>query len=134
MAVGRVVRDDATAAFFDAATGGELLLRQCRRCGTVSEPQNEMCPACASTDLAWEAAGGGARVVSWAVTHSRAPGVAPTILVIAELDEGPWWWSQLVDVDPADISEGQRLEVVFERADAEHEPVPVFRPAPGAGG
>jgi uncharacterized OB-fold protein len=128
MSVGPVVRDAATAPFFDGAREGKFLLRRCRQCGTASEPQNEVCPACASTDLAWEAAAGGARVASWVVTHSRTPGTPPTILVIAELDEGPWWWSKIVDADPADIHDGQRLEVVFEQADADHEPVPVFRP------
>jgi uncharacterized OB-fold protein len=134
MPVGPVVRDDATAAFFDGAREGKFLLRRCRQCGTASEPQNEMCPACASTDLAWEAAGGGARVASWAVTHSRTPGHPPTILVVAELDEGPWWWTRLIDADPAEISDGQRLEVAFERADDDHEPVPVFRLAAGSVG
>jgi uncharacterized OB-fold protein len=127
MPVGPVVRDDATAEFFDGTIEGKFLLRRCRHCDTASEPQNEMCPACASTDLAWEAAGGGARVASWAVTHSRTAGEPPTILVIAELDEGPWWWTRIIDADPADISDGQRLQVAFERNGDDHEFVPVFR-------
>jgi uncharacterized OB-fold protein len=52
-----------------------------------------------------------------------------TILVIGELDEGPWWWSQLVDADPARLAVGQRLRVEFRRATPEHETVPVFGPA-----
>jgi uncharacterized OB-fold protein len=52
-----------------------------------------------------------------------------SILVIGELDEGPWWWSQLVDADPASLSVGQRLRVEFRRAAPEREAVPVFGPA-----
>ena len=49
------------------------------------------------------------------------------MLVIAELDEGPWWWSQIVEVaDPGELTEGQPLRIGFERPDGS-EPIPVFR-------
>src|SRR5215469_11119384 len=69
-----------------------------------------------------------AALVSWAVAWSRpATGEPqPTVLLIAELDEGPWWWSQLVDADPANLAVGQRLRIEFRRAGPEHEAVPVF--------
>ncbi len=50
-----------------------------------------------------------------------------TVLVIAELDEGPWWWSQLVDADPGAVTAGTRLRIDFQRANEESEYVPVFR-------
>jgi uncharacterized protein len=53
--------------------------------------------------------------------------VRPTVLVIAEFDEGPWWWSQLVDADPEELAVSARLVVGFAQPEAEHEPVPVFR-------
>jgi len=68
-------------------------------------------------------------LVSWAVVWERATGGAEpnrTVLVIGEFDEGPWWWSQLVDADPASLAVGQRLRIEFRRAAAQHEPVPVF--------
>jgi hypothetical protein len=45
--------------------------------------------------------------------------------VIAQLEEGPWWWSALVGADPDSLSEGQALRIVFERAEGS-EAVPVF--------
>ena len=48
------------------------------------------------------------------------------MLVIAELDEGPWWWSQLTAADPARLTAATRLAVAFARPDEEHEAVPVF--------
>jgi hypothetical protein len=46
------------------------------------------------------------------------------------MEEGPWWWTQLVDVDPATLRDGEELEVVFERPEGS-ESVPVFTPAQG---
>jgi uncharacterized OB-fold protein len=128
MSVGPVVRDAATAEFFDGAAAGQFLLRRCAS-GHVSEPQAAQCTTCASTDLGWTPASGGATLVSWAVSWGRAAGGSEperTVLVIAEFDEGPWWWSQLADADPAALSAGQRLAVTFRSAGGEHEPVPVF--------
>lgn len=128
MTVGPVARDAATAEFFDAAAAGKFLLRCCPA-GHFSEPPAAQCTTCASTALRWEAARGTATLVSWAVAWSRSAGGGepqPTVLVIAELDEGPWWWSQLVDANLTGLAVGQRLRIEFRRAGAEHEAVPVF--------
>ena len=128
MTVGPVARDAATEEFFEGTAAGRLLLRRCAA-GHFSEPPAEQCTTCGSTDLAWAAAGGGATLVSWTVVWGRPSGESEperTVLVIAELDEGPWWWSQLVGADPAGLAVGQRLRVEFRRAAEEHEAVPVF--------
>ena len=128
--VGPVRRDPVTAEFFDAAARGVFLIRRCGRCQTATEPQARACPACGSPELSSEPASGGARVISWSVTHGWPGGDDPvaTVLVIAELDEGPWWWSQLVDADPGAVHEGQRLRIDFARSgEPDRESVPVFR-------
>jgi uncharacterized OB-fold protein len=131
MSVGPVVRDEATAEFFDGAAAGQFLLRQCSA-GHLSEPTAALCTTCGATDLHWCPAGGGATLVSWAVSWSRPSAGEPpsqTVLVIGELDEGPWWWTQLAS-EPAPAAEalvvGRRLRIEFRRADAGHEAVPVF--------
>jgi uncharacterized protein len=126
MTVGPVARDAATAEFFDAAAAGQFLLRRCPA-GHFSEPSAAVCTSCARADLSWVPAAGGATLVSWTVVWERASGDAEpdrTILVIGELDEGPWWWSQLVGADPASLAVGHRLRLEFRRAAVEH--VPVF--------
>jgi uncharacterized protein len=128
VSVGPVARDEATAAFFDGTASGIFLLRRCPA-GHFSEPAAALCTTCASTDLSWEPAGGGATLVSWSVVWGRPSGdAAPrrTVLVIAELDEGPWWWSQLADDDPGDLGAGRRLRIEFRRAGDSDEAVPVF--------
>lgn len=139
MTVGPVIRDEATAVFFDAAAAGQFLLRRCPA-GHFSEPAAVQCTTCASTELGWTPAAGGATLVSWAVTWAKSAGDEPprrTILVIAELDEGPWWWSRLADETPPDTASlrtGLRLQVTFARPDEEHEAVPVFELAGDASG
>jgi uncharacterized protein len=145
MTVGPADRDEATAEFFDAAAAGVFLLRRCPD-GHWSEPPAAQCTTCGATALRWEAAAGGATLVSWAVTWGArepdpsgpdqagaaetGPGPEPaaTVLVIAELDEGPWWWSQLTGADPAGLAAGDRLVITF-AAGGEHEAVPVFERA-----
>jgi uncharacterized OB-fold protein len=122
--VGPVRRDEATAAFFDGTARGELLLFRCPA-GHFSPPYSQQCDTCASVDLTAVAASGGASVVSRSVAHRR--GGHRDILVVAELDEGPWWWSKVIDVEPEQVVAGVRLTVVVERADEESEAVPVFR-------
>jgi uncharacterized OB-fold protein len=129
MSVGPVQRDEATAEFFDGAEAGQFLLRQCAE-GHFSEPAVAVCTTCGRAELDWVPAAGGATLVSWAVSHGRPAGDEPpprTVLVIGQLDEGPWWWAQLDDPDGGGrLAAGRRLRVEFRRADGEYEPVPVF--------
>jgi uncharacterized OB-fold protein len=133
MTIGPVSRDASTAVFFDGTAAGEFRLRRCRECGGSSVPQAGQCEHCGATELDWQAAGGGASVVSWTVTHPQpadgGPAAQRTVLVIAQFDEGPWWWGQLVEADPASPRVGTRLRICFERpgGDSETEAVPVFR-------
>jgi uncharacterized OB-fold protein len=130
MTVGPVTRDDATTEFFDGTAAGQFLLRHCRACGALSAPQAQQCEHCPATPLDWQPASGDATLVSWTVAHSK-PGPdgtsARTVLAIAELAEGPWWWSQIIDADPAELRPGSPLRIGFQRHDAQHEAVPVFR-------
>ena len=130
MSVGPVARDERTADFLDGTAAGQFLLRKCDACQSLSAPQARQCGQCGSTELGWQPAAGGASVVSWAVTHTK-PGpdgaTRTAVIVIAELDEGPWWWSQVVDAGPDAIQQGTRLRIDFARASEDAEYVPVFR-------
>jgi len=128
MTVGPVIRDEATAEFFDGTAAGQLLLRCCPA-AHYSEPAAAQCTTCGVTELHWAPAAGGAALVSWAVTDAKAAAGEQskrTVLVIAELDEGPWWWSQLDGANADDLAVGLRLRVTFRRPSDEYEAVPVF--------
>ncbi|MET0929641.1 MAG: OB-fold domain-containing protein [Aeromicrobium sp.] len=128
MPVGPVVRDEESAEFFDGTARSVFLLRYCRN-KHASTPHAIQCSTCGDPNLTWRPASGHATVVSWSVVPGRPgkndPGT-PTTLVVAELAEGPWWWSQIVDADPNTVEAGAPLRVAFRRASAEHENVPVF--------
>ena len=129
MPVGPVVRDEETAEFFDGTARGEFLLRYCPN-EHASTPHAIQCDTCGDPNLTWRPASGDATVVSWAVIPAR-PGEnlldTPTTLVVAELTEGPWWWSQIIDADPDRIDVGTRLRVTYQRSSDRHEHVPVFQ-------
>jgi uncharacterized OB-fold protein len=125
-----VVRDEASAPFFDAAAEGRLLIRRCAACGHWIAPYQRMgasldrCPACTSDRLEWAAAAGTGILVTWTVVHGRTGGAERTVGVV-ELAEGPWLTAPL-DADPAGLVAGTEMAVGFERPGG-GEPVPVFR-------
>jgi hypothetical protein len=133
--LGTVRRDRDTAPFLDGAARGEFLLRRCRHCANIGGPQEAQCPACGSVAAEWIPAAGTARVISWSAVHGRAADgqtEPQNITVIAEFDEGPWWWSQIVDADPAEVETGRRIRVSFAPAEG-GEILPVFQLDQGDG-
>jgi uncharacterized OB-fold protein len=127
MTVGPVTRDAATADFFDGTAAGQFLLRHCLACDAVSAPQAAQCERCASTVLDWRPAAGDATLVAWAIAHRKgADGEALDIVCIAELAEGPWWWSRIEDAGPDGLHPGMPLRIEFRRHSADAEAVPVF--------
>lgn len=131
MTIGAVGRNSDTEAFFDGTSRDQFLLRRCRPAGHFNRPQAGVCQECGSLDFEDVPARGAVRLVSWVVVPDRPrdgqPAGPPDIPAIVEFEEGPWWWSKLVDADPAALYEGQPLQMRFERADG-GEAVPVFRP------
>lgn len=126
--LGSVRADDQAAPFLDGAGRGEFMLRRCRNCAAHGGPQEEACPACGSVEVDWVAAGGGARLVSWSVVYGRDHDGTPSprsIVAIAELDEGPWWWSQVVGAEPDQMHTGCRLTITFAESPSGYS-LPVF--------
>ena len=127
MTVGPLTRDEATAEFLDGTAAGQFLLRHCPACGATSAPQAAQCERCAATELGWKPAAGHATLISWTITHPKpGTGTAPLIAGIAQLTEGPWWWSQIADADPAQLHAGAPLRIEYRRHDPDSEAVPVF--------
>ena len=98
MPVGPVVRRRRHRRIFLRGREGKFLLRRCRQCGTASEPQNETRPARLHRP-GLEAAGGGARVAVGPSPTAAPPG-NPLIWSSPKSDEGPWWWTRIIDADP----------------------------------
>ena len=129
MTIRAIRRDAATAEFFDGTAAGEFRLKRSRTTGEILAPQC-LTDSAGSVDLEWITASGRGRVVSWAVSYGKpVDGVQlPTSVVgIVELDEGPWWWCELLDADPASMRVGMPVTAAFVRPEGSDETVPVFR-------
>lgn len=116
-----VVRDAASAEFFDAAANGRLLLKFSPRSGEWSDPAARFCSVSQADDLEWREASGLGRVATWTIKPGRAredaPAV-PTVLVMMETEEGPWLPLQVPALqypgaDHSALVTGARLRVNF---------------------
>lgn len=127
--LGQVVRDGVIDDFLDGAGRRQFLLRRCLDCGAVGSPSEARCAQCGSWSTEHLAAAGGAQVVSWSVVHGRRDDGSSgpqAVVVIGQLDEGPWWWTQLFDAAPEELSTGRRLRIDYEPVEG-GEVLPVFR-------
>jgi hypothetical protein len=119
-----------TEVFWAATAEGRLLIRRCNACGEAIWYPRPICPFCHSTDTDWEQASGLGEIYSFTVIH-RAGGAfaasVPYVLAYVELAEGPRMMTDIVDCDPAEVTVGQRVEVVFHKTEGEMA-LPRFRP------
>ena len=119
-----------TKPFWDATAEGRLALKRCTACQSVIWYPRAMCPECGSTDTEWFDASGRATVYSFTINY-KGDGpykAAPYVLAYVELEEGPRMMTNIVGIDPTQVSIGQSVEVVFEPT-GEGPALPRFRPA-----
>ncbi|CAM3895931.1 Zn-ribbon domain-containing OB-fold protein [Lederbergia lenta] len=103
--------------FWDAVAQKEFILQKCIDCHEWVFYPRTICPHCWSDQLEWIPASGKGRLKTWGVVHK--PGhpawseVAPYVLGIVELDEGPTMMSHLLLDPKRDLHIGLPLEVSF---------------------
>jgi len=117
------------AFFWEGVAAGELRIQRCSGCKALRHPPGPMCPHCQSLD--WDAikASGRGRVFSFVVAHHPPvpPFAYPNAIALIELDEGTRLVSNLVGIDPADVTIGLLVQVEFTTVDDELV-LPLFRP------
>jgi uncharacterized OB-fold protein len=105
------------AWFFEELKNKKLVGTRCKKCKVVYCPPRADCSKCYSSDMEhFELSGKGA-VLAYTIIYVAPESfscLAPYILVIAKLDEGPKLLSHLVGVKPEDVKIGMRVEAVFE--------------------
>jgi uncharacterized OB-fold protein len=128
----RIAVNETTEPFWQAAKAHRLVAPQCTDCGTFRMPPTPFCPNCQSKNISWPELSGNATVYSFAVVHGF-PGMPDLLLVPAVLDlpdaPGARLVSNIVDVTPADVTIGMRVQVDFTPI-AEGWMLPVFRALP----
>ncbi len=125
------LEEETTAGFWEGAARGELVVQTCDSCGTWRMPPRPMCPQCRSTAVRWTPTSGRGRIWSYVVPHPPLlpafAEVAPYNAIIVELEENPKirFAGNLVtsadgainEIDPATITIGEPVEVVFHQID-----------------
>lgn len=116
--------------FWEGCRAGELRLQHCAGCDRFQFYPRIVCTGCGRGGLAWRAVSGRGRVASFSVVRrGLSPAyVAPYVVALIDLDEGPRLMSNIVDTDPAAVAVGDRVEVQFESWGDDHV-LPVFRVA-----
>jgi hypothetical protein len=112
--------DEETRPFWDATRDGVLLLPRCDSCAEVIWFPRSFCPHCGSTDVSWFPASGAGTVYTYTVVRkANGPyrGAVPYVVAYVELAEGPRVLTNIVDCDPADVSIGAAVSLVWQAAE-----------------
>jgi uncharacterized OB-fold protein len=126
-----------TIGWWEAAAEHRLVVQRCEACGKTRHPPGPLCPRCRSTASVWSDLPGTGSVFTYTVVRQAfIPSLAdriPYVVIAVELDgaDGARIVSNLIDIDPADVSIGMRVDVVWEDM-GPRLALPRFAPADGA--
>ena len=114
-----------TAAYWQAADEGRLLVKRCSACGEFHHYPRDLCPFCLSDATEWVEATGTGTVYSFS---TMGQGDAAYTLAYVTLAEGPTMLTNLVGAEPSAFAIGQPVRVVFMPSEG-GPAVPMFTPA-----
>jgi uncharacterized OB-fold protein len=107
------------APYWEALKEHELRMQRCEACDTLRFPVSPVCHNCLSDRAEWELLSGKGTLGTWIIVE-RATGdpawqeVAPYIVALVNLEEGPRLTTNIVDIDPEELSYGMALEIFFD--------------------
>ncbi|MCO5064255.1 MAG: zinc ribbon domain-containing protein [Rhizobiaceae bacterium] len=111
-----------TAPYWEGCRQGRLLFQRCSSCQSAVFHPRALCPYCLADALEWEESKGGGEVYSFTVQHipvfADQKDWKPIVLGIIHVDEGYHMFSE-IDANGAEPSIGQRVQVYFDRVDAD---------------
>ena len=121
--------------YWDAAREGRLVTQRCQKCGRLRHPPRPMCQVCHSLEFEIIDLAGEGVVYSYAILHHpQNPAFEyPVLAALIDLGEGVRVLSNLVEVDPSEITIGMPVTVDF-RPTRQDGAVPVFKPKAKADG
>jgi len=126
-----ITTNPTTEPFWAAAKERRLVAPRCSDCGQFRLPPTPYCPECTSSKVTWTELSGRAEVYSFAVVHGF-PGLPDVTLVpvVVDLPDAPGarLVSNVVDIDPTEVTIGMQLSVDFHPI-ADGWMLPVFRRA-----
>jgi len=112
----RPTPDDAY--FWEGASAGRLLARECAGCGRLQHPPSPMCPECGSTEWTVRELSGRGTVHSWVESHHPGrPDDERRIVILVQLEEGIRMVSNLRGVAVAAVRNDMPVQVCFTEID-----------------
>lgn len=111
------VLNDANGPYWESARERRLRLPQCSKCSRYFYPLTPRCPSCLSAELRWQEVSGRGTLVTWNVMHQvydkAFADLAPYVVGVVQLAEGPKVISNIVDCDPAVLRTGLPLQLSY---------------------
>jgi len=118
--------------FNEALKKNSLLGLKCKGCGAINVPPKMACGKCGSTDMDIIELGGKGKIRTFTTVYVTSEGresEAPYIIVLVELDEGPWIMGNLTDIDPSKAT----MELIGKRVKMGHKVFPGDKYSAGDG-
>ena len=116
----------------EALKKNKLLGLKCKECGAITVPPKMVCRTCTSPDMDIVELGSKGKIVTFTTVNVASEGredEVPYIIVLVELDEGPWIMGNLIDIDPAEAT----VEVIGKRVKMGHKVFPGDKYSAGEG-
>jgi uncharacterized OB-fold protein len=91
----------------EALKQNKLLGLKCKQCGTITVPPKIACGNCAGTDLDIVELSGNGKIQTFTSVFVPPEGReddCPYVIVLVELDEGPWIMGNLTGIDPNKVT------------------------------
>ena len=107
----------------EALKQNRLLGLKCQDCNAITVPPKIACQKCASTDMEIIELKGKGKIQTFTtvfVASEGRQGEVPYIIVLTELDEGPWIMGNLIDIDPSEAT----MELIGKRVRMGHKVFP----------
>jgi len=89
--------------FNEGLRSDKILGLKCNKCGNINVPPKMVCNQCQSTDMEKVEVAGKGKIQTLTtvnVTSEGREGEVPYVIVMVELDEGPWIMGNLGGIDP----------------------------------
>jgi uncharacterized OB-fold protein len=128
--------DEVARPYWEAAARGELLYQACPACGHHQLYPRALCTACGAEPV-WQRASGRGTVHTFTVIRQNWAepfrGLAPYVVAIVELAEGPRMMTNITDCDPDQVEIGMAVEA-YGLAVEDGLGITFWRPAPDSDG
>jgi len=118
--------------YSEALKKNKVLGLKCQECGWINVPPKMACYKCASPNLDVVEMSGKGKIQTFTtafVTSEGRESEVPYIIVLVELDEGPWIMGNLTDVDPNEAT----MELIGKRVKIGHKVFPGDKYSAGEG-